>query len=101
MQNKCFLKIGLKLKKYYVSGVYIAELYLIQRCILGSSLVVQQVRDPALSLLWYGFDPWPGSFPQGMNPTEKKKRIMYLGKYHQKDTGYSHLKTEVLSFMVF
>ena len=33
-----------------------------------SSLVAQQVKDLALSLLWYwlllwyGFDPWPGNF---------------------------------------
>ena len=27
-----------------------------------SSLVTQQVKDPALSLLWYGLDPWPGNF---------------------------------------
>ena len=35
---------------------------------LGSSLVVQQVKDPVLSLLWlvsplwHGFDPWPRNF---------------------------------------
>ena len=27
-----------------------------------SSLVAQQFKDPALSLLWHGFDPWPGNF---------------------------------------
>ena len=27
-----------------------------------SSLVSQQVKDPVLSLPWYGFDPWPGNF---------------------------------------
>ena len=26
-----------------------------------SSLMVQQVKDPALSLLWLGFNPWPGN----------------------------------------
>ena len=24
--------------------------------------VTQQVKDPALSLLWYRFDPWSGNF---------------------------------------
>lgn len=34
----------------------------------GSSLVAQQVKDPVFSLLWLrsllwlGFDPWPGNF---------------------------------------
>ena len=34
----------------------------------GSSLVAQEVKDPVLllqrlgSLLWHGFDPWPGNF---------------------------------------
>ena len=28
----------------------------------GSSLVAQQVKDPALSLPWLGFSPWPGNF---------------------------------------
>ena len=36
--------------------------------ICGSSLVAQQVKEPALSLLWLGlllrcgFDPWPRNF---------------------------------------
>ena len=30
--------------------------------ILGSLLVAQGVKDLALSLLWHGFDPWPGNF---------------------------------------
>lgn len=28
----------------------------------GRSLMVQQVKDLALSLLCLGFDPWPGNF---------------------------------------
>ena len=28
----------------------------------GTSPVAHQVKDPALSLLWCGFDPWPGNF---------------------------------------
>ena len=27
-----------------------------------SCLVAQQVKDPALLLLWQGFNPWPGNF---------------------------------------
>ena len=27
----------------------------------GRSMVVQQAKDPVLSLLWLGFDPWPGN----------------------------------------
>ena len=27
-----------------------------------SSLFAQLVKDPALSLLWHGFDPWPWKF---------------------------------------
>ena len=27
-----------------------------------SFCVTQQVKDPALSPLWCGFDPWPGNF---------------------------------------
>ena len=29
---------------------------------LWSSRVAQWVKDLALSLLWRGFDPWPGNF---------------------------------------
>lgn len=32
--------------------------------------MAQQVRDLALSLLWHGFLPWPGTFhmPQAQHP---------------------------------
>ena len=29
---------------------------------LGSSLVAPWIKDPLLSQLWLGFDPWPGNF---------------------------------------
>ena len=29
----------------------------------GSSPVARRVKDLALSLLWCGFDPWPGNLP--------------------------------------
>ena len=32
-----------------------------------SSLMVQQVKDPAFFLLWQGFDPWPpGELPHAL-----------------------------------
>ena len=44
-----------------------------------SSLVAQQVKDPALSLLWlwlwHRFDPWPGNFLMPQVWPGKKKRI--------------------------
>ena len=33
-----------------------------QNCISWSSLVAQLLKDLALSLLWHGFNPWPGNF---------------------------------------
>ena len=48
--------------------------------LLWSSLVVQQVKDLALSLqqlgllLWHGFDPWLGNFQTYWAQTKKKKR---------------------------
>ena len=39
--------------------------------------MVQLVKDPALSLLWHGFDPWPSYFfvPEGP-PKQNKKKIL-------------------------
>ena len=37
-----------------------------------SSLVVQGVKDPALSLLWLGFEPWPENFYMLQMPPKKK-----------------------------
>ena len=39
-----------------------------------NSLVVQWVKDPALSLLWCGFDPWPGKFHMLWVWQKKKKK---------------------------
>ena len=44
-----------------------------------SSLVVQQVKNAALSLLWRKFDPWPGELLCAMDTAKKerkKKKIM-------------------------
>ena len=40
---------------------------------LGSSLVAQQAKDPALSLRWCGFDSWSGSFCMLWVHQKKKK----------------------------
>ena len=54
-----------------------------------SSLVAQYVKDPALSLLWLEFNPWPRNFhhakdaakqQQQQNPTIKKTN-------HLKESG--------------
>ena len=50
--------------------------------VLRSSLVVQQIEDPALSLLWLWsllwlrFDPWPRNFlmPRVWPPKKNKKK---------------------------
>ena len=36
--------------------------------------MVQQVKDPALSLPWHGFDAWPGNFCMPQARPKKKKR---------------------------
>ena len=44
---------------------------------LQSSPVAQQVKDPVLSLLWRGFDPWPRNFR--LPWSKKKKKRSSLG----------------------
>ena len=48
--------------------------------------MVQQIKDPVLSLLWLGskircsFDPWPGNFHMPWAQSkEKKKKAKILG----------------------
>ena len=41
-------------------------------CSYWSSLVVQQVKDPALSLLGHRFDPWPENFHMPWAKSKKK-----------------------------
>ena len=44
---------------------------------VGSSLMAQHVQDPAWSLLWYRFDPWPANcLPRGWPP--KKVALGFL-----------------------
>ena len=40
----------------------------------GNSMVAQQVKDLALSLLWLRFDPWPGNIHMLWAQPKKKKR---------------------------
>ena len=52
-----------------------------------NSLVVQWVKDPALSLLWCGFDPWPGKFHMlwvWQKKKKKKGRLEFL-LWHSKN----------------
>ena len=37
-----------------------------------SSLVAQGIKEPELSLLWLGFDPWPPELPHAMGVAPKK-----------------------------
>ena len=60
-----------------------------------SSLVAQQVKDSALSLLWlrllqwHRFDPWPQNFhvpwarPRGKKKKKKRREILH-GKIHMR-----------------
>ena len=41
----------------------------------GSSLVVQQVKDLALKLLWHGFDPQPRNFHM-LHADVAKKQVL-------------------------
>ena len=41
--------------------------------------MAQQVGGLVLSLLWLGFDPWPGELPHAMGTVKKKKKILELG----------------------
>ena len=46
----------------------------IKRKCWRSSLVAQQVKDSALSLLWGGFEPWPWNFHMSQVWPKKKKK---------------------------
>ena len=48
--------------------------------------VAQQVKDPALSLPWLRYDPWPGNFcmpqeqpPPAPQPERKKEKVLRTG----------------------
>ena len=46
--------------------------------------MAQWVEEPALSLIWLGFDPWPGTFckPWACHPpTKRYTRRSYTGNY--------------------
>ena len=50
--------------------------------------MAQQVKDPALSLLWLGLNPWPGQLLQALgiakNQKKKKKKNKQKTKKKQK-----------------
>ena len=58
--------------------------FLKKKTLLGSFLVAQWVKDPALSLLWLGFNPWSRNFH--MLPSQKRKKEFPL--------WFSGLKTQ-------
>ena len=79
-------KEGRTRKKGHQTPVHRAKFWFLLKYIhnntsLGSSLVVQLVKDPVLSLqwlrslLWCRLDPWPGNFhmPRCSPPPPKKK----------------------------
>ena len=47
---------------------------------LRSSLVAQQVKGPALSLLWHGFIPWPRNFCMPWAGPKKLNINKYINK---------------------
>ena len=56
----CWATIGTPRNAF--EGPSAKSLFLFLNCQCWSSLVAQWVKDPALSLLWCGFSPWPRSF---------------------------------------
>ena len=74
-----------------------------------SSLVVQQVKDPALSLqlgplLWCGFSPWPSNIhmlwavPKNHAPPQKNPNNIYLVKLIRGFFPFSDPQKEILTF---
>ena len=57
----------------------------------GSSLVAQQTKDPALSLLWYRFNPWPQELPHVLGMAKKKKKKKKNRQSCEKDSVYLYL----------
>ena len=65
----------------------------------GSSLVVQQVKDPALSLLWHRFHLWPRKFCMlrmqpnkrggGSSPSEE---ISHMEKTYNRKTAITQVR---------
>ena len=48
----------------------------VEKVYTRSSLVAQQVEDLALSLLWQGFNPWPGNFyVLWVQPKREKRHV--------------------------
>ena len=58
--------------------------YTVTKGKIWSSLLLQKVKDLGLSLLWWGFNSWPGNFS-------------VLWKWPKKGGGRSNLQTSVVS----
>ena len=56
------------------NNTYIIAFY-IPKISNGSSLVTQWAKDLALSLLWYGFDPWPRNFRMSWVQKNKQQKL--------------------------
>lgn len=46
---------------YIYCNVKVCAFLLISKCGIQDSLVAQRAKDPVWSLLWPGFNPWPGA----------------------------------------
>ena len=64
-----FTRVEFKLDSFFLSTF--------KRCCSLSSLVAQQVKYLALSLLWRGFDSWSRNFH--MSQVQPKKEILFFG----------------------
>ena len=84
----CDCGIGLQLQLWFTSSP--GNFHMPQVChrkegrkrlMKRSSLVLQRIKDPTLSLqwlgslLWHGFDPWPGNFHMLHRQSKKKRWI--------------------------
>ena len=63
---------------YFPVGTWGTEVLLVSSLpvlptVFQSSPVAHRVKDPASSLLWRGFDPWPGNFCVAKKNTKNKK----------------------------
>ena len=54
---------------------------------------MQRVKDPALSLLWHGFDPWPRTCGKKKKKRKEKRKKNYCN--HTKYTAHNGIKSEV------
>uniref|UniRef100_A0A8D1NNL7 Eukaryotic translation initiation factor 3 subunit L n=1 Tax=Sus scrofa TaxID=9823 RepID=A0A8D1NNL7_PIG len=64
---------------------------------LRSSLVAQWGKRPALSVLWHGFDPWPGNFcVLRAWPRKRKRKVVWVRVWVRKVVGSEVLAVALL-----